>query len=325
MGEGRPPYAGRVPSAPLVVPPLLLIATLVVSAVAKIRDPRDTSSVFLQLRLPRLLLRLRVPRLLPYVELVLAGFLLLASGAWYALATTATLLLFGAYFLVVLRAVRLPYPVSCSCFGRLGLGEVTGWTLARNGVLLALALVTWVDSWGGEGVAQRLGDLGRWAWVVAGLAVVGATVAFAARVRGRGTPTEDPTASQPAAPAPHGTLDGPDGPIPVRDLTDVAARLLVFGDPEHDPDLVGRASSWALRLAPVRVHVVTEQGSVTDDGLVLLDPHGTFRRRLGAASPGAVLLGTDRMLTGGPVAGEAGIAGLVEAVATELGVGGPPG
>ena len=83
--------------------------------------------------------RLRVPRLLPYGELVLAAFLLLSPGGWYVVATTATLLLFAAYFLVILRAVRLPYPVSCSCFGRLGLGEVTGWTLARNGVLLALA------------------------------------------------------------------------------------------------------------------------------------------------------------------------------------------
>lgn len=314
-----------MPSAPLVVPPLLLIATLVVSAVAKLRDPRDTSSVFVQLRLPRVLLRLRVPRLLPYGELVLAAFLLLASGAWYVIATTASLVLFVAYFLVILRAVRLPYPVSCSCFGRLGLGEVTRWTLARNGVLLALALVTWVDSWDGEGVADRLGDLGGWAWAVAGLAVAAAAVAFVARVRGRGTPPDwlDPTAYL-AAPAPHGVLHGPDGPIPVRDLTDVAARLLVFGDAEHDADLVARASSWALRLAAVRVHVVTEQGSPTEDGLVLLDPHGTFRSRLGAASPGAALLGTDRTVAGGPVAGDDAIERLVEAVAAGQGVTGPP-
>jgi hypothetical protein len=314
-----------VPSAPLVVPPLLLIATLVVSAVAKLRDPADTASVFVRLRLPRALLRLRVPRLLPYGELLLAASLLLASGAWYACATTVSLLLFVAYFLVILRAVRLPYPVSCRCFGRLGLGEVTRWTLARNGVLLALALVTWVDSWDGEGVAERLGDLGGWAWATAGLLVTAAVVAFVARGRDRGTAVDglDPTAYL-AAPAPHGMLDGPDGPVPVRDLTDTAPRLLVFGDPEHDRDLVERASSWADRLAPVRVHVVTEQGSATEDGLVLLDPQGTFRSRLGAASPGAALLGTDRTVAGGPVAGDDAITGLVEAVAAGQGVTGPP-
>jgi hypothetical protein len=318
-----------VPSAPFVVPPLLLIVTLVVSAVAKIRDPRDTSSVFLQLGLPRVLLRLRVPRLLPYGELVLAAFLLLASGAWYAVATTATLLLFVGYFLVILRAVRLPYPVSCSCFGRLGLGEVTGWTLARNGALLALALVTWVASWRGEEVAQRLGDLGGWARALVAVAVVAAALAFVARARTRTTrpgAEGDQTAYRPA-PAPHGLLHGPDGPVPVRDLTVVAARFLVFGDPERDPVLVSRASGWAARLAPVRLHVVAEQHSATADeqgDLVLVDPGGVFRSRLGAASPGAVVLGTDRMLAGGPVAGEHEIESLFEAVAAELGVAGSP-
>ena len=315
-----------MPSAPFVVPPLLLIATLVVSAVAKIRDPGDTSSVFRQLRLPRALLRLRVPRLLPYGELVLAAFLLLATDAWYVVAATVTLLLFLAYFLVILRAVRLPYPVSCRCFGRLGLGEVTRWTLVRNGILLALALVTWIDSWRGEGVAERLDDLGGWAWVVAGLVVVGAALGFLTRAGRRTTPDAEQAAHL-AAPAPHGMLDAPDGPVPVRDLTDVAARFLVFGDPERDPDLVDRASSWAGRLAPVRVHVVTEQRAESAQArgdLVLVDPDGVYRRRLGAVSPGAVVLGTDRMLAGGPVAGAAEIERLVDDVAAELGVAGPP-
>jgi hypothetical protein len=52
------------------------------------------------------------------------------------------------------------------------------------------------------------------------------------------------------------------------------------------------------------------------------DPGGELRRRLDVSSPGAVLLGTDRMLAGGPVAGAEAIAGLVEAVAAELGVAG---
>ena len=317
-----------MPSAPFDIPPLLPIATLVVSAAAKIRDPHDTSSVFVQLRLPRLLLRLRVPRLLPYGELVLAGFLLVAPGGWYVVATTATLLLFLAYFLVILRALRLPYPVSCSCFGRLGLGEVTRWTLARNGVLLALALVTWVDSWvdprHGEGVAHRVAELGGRAWGLAALVVAALAVAFLVRLSGRGRPpTEDPDAYRPVA-APHGVLHGPDGPVPVRDLTDVAARLLVFCDPERDADLVERASAWAVLLAPVRVHVVTEQPPNTRTDLVLGDPRGAFRSRLGAGSPGAVLLGTDRMLAGGPAAGPEEIADLVEAVAAELGVTEPP-
>jgi hypothetical protein len=312
-----------VPSAPYVVPPLLLIATLLASAVAKVRDPRDTSSVFLQLGLPRVLLRLRAPRLLPYGELALAAFLLLAPDSWYVAAASTTLLLFVAYFLVILRAVRLPYPVSCSCFGRLGLGEVTRWTLVRNGVLLALALVTWADSWRGDGVGQRLGDLGGVAWWLTGLALAAVAVAFVVRLERPTAPeAPDPAAYRPV-PFPDGVLHGPDGPVPVWQLSDARARFLVFCDPVRDPDLADLATSWAALLAPVQVHVVTDQQPVGDGDVgdrVLRDPGGELRQRLGVAAPGAVLLGTDRMLAGGPVAGTDEISDLVEAVAAELGV-----
>ena len=115
----------------------------------------------------------------------------------------------------------------------------------------------------------------------------------------------------------------------MRDLTDVAARFLVFCDPERDAG-AGRAGvvAWASLLAPVRVHLVAERGSTsathTTPTSCCSTPQGAFRARLGAASPGAVLLGTDRMLAGGPVAGADEIADLVEAVAAELGVAGPP-
>ncbi|MDX6359898.1 MAG: hypothetical protein QOH37_2952, partial [Nocardioidaceae bacterium] len=66
-----------MPSAPFVVPPLLLIVILLVSAVAKLRDPGDTASVFVMLDLPKVLLRLKAPRLLPYGELVAVALLLL--------------------------------------------------------------------------------------------------------------------------------------------------------------------------------------------------------------------------------------------------------
>jgi hypothetical protein len=86
-----------VPSAPLVVPPLLLIVILLVSAVAKLRDPGDTGAVFVMLELPKVLLRLKAHRLLPYGELVAAAALLLLPGGWYVVAATLVLLLFLAY------------------------------------------------------------------------------------------------------------------------------------------------------------------------------------------------------------------------------------
>jgi hypothetical protein len=312
-----------VASALFVVPPLLLIAVLLVSAVAKIRDPRDTTSVFRQLGIPGILLRLRAPRLLPYAELVLAALLAaLPRGPWYVVATTATMLLFALYFLVILRALRLPFPVTCPCFGRLGLGQVTGLTLARNGVLLALALVTWVAAWRGDGVVQRLGRLSGRAWWIGGLVVaVLVVVVVVRRRRSRSGPTHeelDPLAYRPR-PIPAGELNGPTGPVQVWQLSDSAARLLVFCGPTDD-DIVAASRVWATQVAPVRVHVVAEttpDGSWDDD--VLLDPGGAYRQALGLSSPTAVLLGTDRMLAGGPADGVAEMTALVEAVAAELG------
>jgi hypothetical protein len=319
-----------VPSALYVVPPLLLIAVLVVSAVAKLLDPRDTSSVFRQLGLPPLLVRLRAPRLLPYAELGLAALLALAPGRWYVVAASATLLLFALYLGVIMRALRLPYPVTCPCFGRLGLGEVTRRTLARNAVLVALALVTWGDSWRGHGVWQRLGDLDGWAWWLAlPLAAVLPVVALVVvRSRRRRPPSEeaetDPLAYRPM-PTPNAVLHGPTGAIPVWRLSDSAARLLVFCEPGRDDDVIERSRVWATRLAPVRVHVVDETGRAGDregeDGstdAVLHDPGGVLRRALGVGSPGAVLLGTDRMLAGGPADGVEEMSRLVDAVAEEL-------
>jgi hypothetical protein len=316
-----------VASALFVVPPLLLIAVLLVSAVAKIRDPRDTTSVFRQLGIPGILLRLRAPRLLPYAELVLAALLAaLPRGPWYVVAATATMLLFALYFLVILRALRLPFPVTCPCFGRLGLGQVTGLTLARNGVLLALALVTWVAAWRGDGVVQRLGRLSGRAWWIGALVVAVLVVAVVVRSRSRRSrrsgPTQeelDPLAYRPR-PSPAGELHGPTGPVQVWQLSDSAARMLVFCDPTYDDDVVAASRAWAAQVAPVRVHVVAEttpDGSWDDD--VLVDPAGAYRRALGVSSPTAVLLGTDRMLAGGPADGVAEMTALVEAVAAELG------
>jgi hypothetical protein len=322
-----------VASALYVVPPLLLIAVLLVSAVAKIRDPRDTTSVFRQLGIPDILLRLPAPRLLPYAELVLAALLAaLAPGLWYVVAATATLLLFTLYFLVILRALRLPYPVTCPCFGRLGLGEVTGLTLARNGVLLALALATWVSAWRGDSVAHGLRHLDDRTWWVAAVVAVAVAVLLVVRRHTRpsgrrpGLPPPPTADSDPGGyqriPTPDGVLLGPNGALSVWELSDSAARLLVFCDPDRDAAVVEWTRGWASQLAPVLVHVVVEStrelASPGEDDLH--DPGGTLRQALRVDAPGAVLLGTDRMLAGGPANGLAELTELVDAMAAELGV-----
>ncbi len=325
-------YPEPVPSAPFLVPPLLLIVVLTVSAAAKVRDPADTRSVMKQLELPHVLLTLRAPRLLPWGELALAAMLLLLPGAGYAVATTLSLVLFLAYLAVVARALTFDRPLVCGCFGSLGLGWITRQTLVRNAVLVALAAVAWVDSWRGDGVLARLGDLDRdgW-WWLAGVLV---TLLLTGLVVRDSRPPQAALSElldadeYVAVPVPYGLLDGPDGPGTTWRLTDAAARLLVFWDPrQDDADAVAaRLPAWRAALDPVQVHLVSgsEWSTVRDlrpelAEHLLGDPDDDTRLRLRVYSvPGAVLLGTDRLLAGGPAEGLAEIEDLVEAAADEL-------
>jgi hypothetical protein len=320
-----------VPGAPFVVPPLLLIAILVVSAAAKLRDHDDTVSVFGKLGLPEILLRLRAPRLLPYAELVLAALLAFLPDGWYVLATTLALVLFVGYLVVVVRALRFPYPVRCGCFGRLGLGWITRQTAIRNAVLVLLALLAWLDSWRGAGVVERLRHLGGDGWWLAAVLVAVVTTGFVVRESKLPPPRQQPGEEDeeyPVRPIPYAVLDGPDGPGSLWRLTDAAARLLVFCD--HRPDDAGtlaeRLPVWQSRLDPVRVHLVlrmewSEAREVWPDiaDALLGDPDDHTRGRLGVYTrPGAVLLGTDRLFAGGPAEGLDAIDELVSAAAEEL-------
>jgi hypothetical protein len=322
-----------VPSAPFLVPPLLLIVVLTVSAAAKVRDPGDTRSVMRQLELPDLLLTLRAHRLLPWGELALAAMLLFLPGAGYVVATTLSLVLFLAYLAVVARALTFGRPLVCGCFGSLGLGWSTRRTLVRNAVLVALAGVAWIDSWRGDGVLARLGDLDRdgW-WWLAGVAV---TLLLTGLVVRESRPPQAALSDlldddeYVGIPVPYGLLDGPDGPGTTWGLTDAAARLLVFWDPRQDDadDVIARLTGWQAALDPVRVHLVSgsEWSTVRDLRPTLAehllgDPDGDTRLRLRVYSlPGAVLLGTDRLLAGGPAEGLSEIEELVEAAAAEVG------
>ena len=325
-------YPDPVPSAPFLVPPLLLIAVLGVSGAAKLRHADDNRSVMRKLKLPGFLFTIQAPRLLPWGELLVAAMLLLLPGPGYVVAATLAVLLFAAYAVVVARALTFDYPIICGCFGRLGLGWITRQTLVRNLVLLALALVLWADSWRGDGVLSRLADLDRagWWWLagVATTLVVTGLVVRESRPPFPKADEHDHVDVYAAHPTPYGVVDGPEGPVSLWRLSDAAARLLVFWDPQRDPagDLAERLPAWQEQLDPVRVHLVsnsewapaTELWSELADSL-LGDPDDQTRVNLGVFDrPGAVLLGADRILAGGPAAGIEEIEELVEAAAEEV-------
>jgi hypothetical protein len=219
----------------------------------------------------------------------------------------------------------------CGCFGRLGLGWITTQTVVRNCVLLAVALIAWVDSWRTDGVLQRLTRLGEDAWWLAAVAIAMVTTAFV--VKESKLPQHarhglDDDGQYIARPVPYCLLDGPDGPGTLWSLTDVAARFLVFWNPidETMTEIAERLGSWKEQLAPVRVHLVTHsewsqavevRPELADE--LLGDPDGRTQQALGVhTQPGAVLLGADRLLAGGPVSTLEEIEELVEAAAEEL-------
>lgn len=81
----------------------------------------------------------RVARPVPLVEIAL-GALVAArvTPPWPASMAIVLLVLFSA---VVWRASRLEQPPACACFGSFGRRPVGRGHLARNGVLLALAVI----------------------------------------------------------------------------------------------------------------------------------------------------------------------------------------
>ena len=198
---------------------------------AKLPRPRGHGVVFSQLRLPAFLDSLQAPRLLPYGELALAALLLLLPDGWYVVATTLALVLFSVYLVVVVRALGFGYPITCGCFGKLGLGWITRQTAVRNAVLLAVAAIAWVDSWRGEGVLQRLTDLGTDGWWLAGVVLAVVTTALVVRESKMPPLVSLPTDEYVTRPIPYLVIDGPEGPGSLWRLSDTAARLLVFWDP----------------------------------------------------------------------------------------------
>lgn len=117
-------------------------AVLLCSGALKLARSSDFHRSMVSLRLPEPLIRDRAfARVFPYVELGLGALILLLPPGWVLVPLVAATALFAAFVIVVTRAVRFAEPASCNCFGGLGADQVGRSTVARNGVLLAVALL----------------------------------------------------------------------------------------------------------------------------------------------------------------------------------------
>ncbi len=302
-----------VGSAPFVVPTLLLAAVLLVSALAKLGDTDATADAIVSLRLPRALVTMRVPRILPWLELLLAAGLLLGPRPGYAAAAAAALALVAAYLVVLARALTFAEPVSCACFGRLTLGEITRLTVVRNAVLVLLAAAALVDALRHGSVLARLGDLdgtgGTWVGMAALSASVTALVLHAGRAEPRGGASSLAPAMTRPAPIVGTVVTRAGERVTLGGLAESAPRLLVFLSLTCGSCLrvLDRLPGFVADTPWIATHAVLASDAaarqVPETLEPLVDPHGALRAALGVRSPCAVLLDGDARPADGPAVG----------------------
>jgi methylamine dehydrogenase accessory protein MauD len=134
-------------NATLLVARLLLAGVFTVAGVAKLADRPGSRQATVNFGLPSSLAA-PLGLLLPLAELTVAAALIPTSTVfWGAAGALALLLLFIAGIGINLARGKKPY---CHCFGQLH-SAPAGWkTLARNGVLAALAAVLVWQGWEGN-------------------------------------------------------------------------------------------------------------------------------------------------------------------------------
>jgi thiol-disulfide isomerase/thioredoxin len=328
-----------MPSA-LLLPLLTCSAVLVVSGVAKLRDPSSVDVAFSSLRVPGPVDGPWVRRLLPWLEIALGLWLLVATGAALVLVAFLVLALFAAYLVLVARALRGPEPADCGCFGALGDSRVTRATVWRNALLVVAALLTLVAGFKDAAVLLNVGEGSLWAWVLA--AALTAAIAVLVTWRDPSSPGAEAAVALGAvdddgeyvrAAIPDVQVQTEDGRMVLLDREVLqGALLLVFLSPGCGP--CGRIgpllAGWGEDLAPVRVRAVAiDHPGIAEAfpffaGVSYYDPYGFARRAFDVGTPAAVLLGTDGYLAGGPVQGEEAIHDFVAEVTEHLREAGVP-
>ncbi|MBS2936460.1 thioredoxin family protein [Nocardioides sp. J2M5] len=319
-------------SAPVaaLVATLTLAGVLATSGVAKARDRQATRDAFTALRVPRVVPADLAAGALPWAELVLAVLLLLAPTGWLVPVAAAALVLMLTYTALVVRALGFDQPVRCSCFGSIGRHDVDRTTAARNVLLSAVAAVVLWSALAGGSVPSAVSDLdaeGWWTLVAsAAAAVVAALVVGGPRAEEASPDVELLDYERQAIP--FGALTLADGTATTLvELGRSQARLVVVLNPGCGPCVrtAEKLDGWATRLAPavgvVAVYPDHESASAQTEhapALAAWEPELNVRRVFSVGTPGAVLLGADGLMAGGPVAGERHIEEFVQDVIVEL-------
>lgn len=324
----------------LVLAHLVVAVTLVVAAIGKWRHPDTDHQALAGAGLPGWIGSPFVRRWHPVAELVLGLGMVLLPAPWNLLAVGGATLLVLAYLALVVVALRAPDPVSCGCFGADDTTPVSGRTLARNIVLVLAAVLALADATLGGSVPARLADPGTWGWIAGALFAV--LLTHLATSTGPAAP-EEPASTLPVpsggveddemddyvrAEIPDVSVLDPDGrPTALRSLAAGGAQLLVFLSPGCGScaGIARDLPRWRDRDLPIAVRAVVHSNWLDTPGspvwveTALVDEDGAAGRALGVrGTPGAVLLGADGLLAGGPVAGAGAVRALYVEIAEQL-------
>ena len=269
---------------------------------------------------------------LPWAEIALAVLLLLSPAGWLVPVAAALVLLMLSYTWIVARALGFDEPVTCSCFGSLGRHDIDRTTLGRNVLLVVLAAALLWFAVDGGSVLSAFADLD----VDGVLALVASVASAVVAVLVLGGPG---TAAAPAAnegelldyerqSIPYGVLTLADGrSATLNELAAQQAKLLLVVNPRCGPCLrtAEKVDGWAAQLQPAVGMLVVypdaaSAASATEHApeLGAHEPELNVRRLFSVTTPGAVLLGADGFLAGGPVYGADGVADFVADVLDAL-------
>jgi hypothetical protein len=315
-----------------VLAPVACSLVLGVSGAAKVNDVAATRAAFTAMDVPSALRGYRVVRTLPFVELAL-GLALLLTWSWLlAVVGGVVTALFATYWVLVARVLRTGEQVHCNCFGTIGDDRITRATLARNSVLVVLAAVATAYGAAGSGVLPALRDFQGtdWWWLVMAALVAAAAVL----VISPGRPAEpervpdEELLDYRRQVIPFGMLqDEHGGHTTLRQLAAERPQLLVFLSVGCGAcnGVAAQLPEWSARLGPVQLSAVhtTPLDALPDElkptGVrAWLDVEGAVTAMFGVGRPSAVLLGADRLLAGGPVAGARAVGEFVQDILAEL-------
>ncbi|WP_315241350.1 MauE/DoxX family redox-associated membrane protein [Rothia aeria] len=330
---------------PLLLCTSILVVTLTASGIAKAKDPSSTVEGILNLGLDSVAPLKLTPAVLPWAELVLAVGLLFAPGPLFPVFAIASCALMVFYLVVIARALATGRTEGCNCFGKKSAAPVSRYTLIRNIALTIAGILTVVASFvGGKAVVYELVGLNGsgWLWAV-GAALIALTLWAIQRGESLAEPAPDiPEVVLPSAadesedyvrvPIPYASIYTTDGRVTtLRDMSRVQARVLFFASPTCGSctPILKTIPWWQKLLPQLGLHPVfsseekirqAHKLEKLDEGVeALVDPKHAAMHNFGRGTPMAVILGSDGMLAGGPVAGTSDVKQLMDDLLVEFG------